>query len=129
MPVIKYGIFLATISAIFFVGHLLDIHPFCIFKKITGIPCPGCGIQRSIYCLFKGDFHGAFIDYNPIGGFLVICAIISFFCLLVDCVLGTRILYQITHTSSGFNKKTAIILIFTLLITIANWWWNLKKGL
>ena len=27
----------------------------CTFKEATGLVCPGCGIQRSIIALLKGD--------------------------------------------------------------------------
>lgn len=36
----------------------------CIFHKITGWKCPGCGITTLILCLLEGDFKGAFAA-NP----------------------------------------------------------------
>ncbi len=36
----------------------------CIFNKITGLLCPGCGISRMFLCLFRGDIRGAW-SYNP----------------------------------------------------------------
>jgi len=33
---------------------------FCLFKNITGQPCPGCGMGRSIIYLLHGDFETAF---------------------------------------------------------------------
>lgn len=37
--------------------------PKCPFKLITGLSCPGCGIQRAIYALLHGEFAEA-IKYN-----------------------------------------------------------------
>lgn len=37
--------------------------PKCPFKMITGLSCPGCGIQRAIHAMIHGDFTGA-IRYN-----------------------------------------------------------------
>ena len=31
----------------------------CIFHKITGLSCPGCGISRFFLCLVQLDFSGA----------------------------------------------------------------------
>jgi hypothetical protein len=31
----------------------------CPFKKLTGIDCPGCGFQRSVIALLKGDLAGS----------------------------------------------------------------------
>ncbi len=39
--------------------HLLS----CPFKALAGIDCPGCGLQRSILALFKGDFMNSFKLY------------------------------------------------------------------
>jgi hypothetical protein len=37
--------------------------PKCPFKMITGLSCPGCGIQRAIHALVHGEFAEA-IRYN-----------------------------------------------------------------
>lgn len=37
--------------------------PKCPFRLITGLSCPGCGIQRAIYSLLHGHFFEA-IHYN-----------------------------------------------------------------
>lgn len=36
----------------------------CIFHKITGFKCPGCGITRGIMALLYGDIKQAY-SYNP----------------------------------------------------------------
>lgn len=38
----------------------------CLNKKIFGLPCPGCGIQRSLYLLCEGEFTAAFLMYPAI---------------------------------------------------------------
>ncbi|OWW23580.1 hypothetical protein B4Q04_19815 [Zobellia sp. OII3] len=38
----------------------------CLNKKLFGIDCPGCGLQRSIVLFFKGDFSAAFDMYPAI---------------------------------------------------------------
>lgn len=37
----------------------------CIFYKITGLYCPGCGITRAVKSFMKLDFYQAF-RYNPV---------------------------------------------------------------
>lgn len=37
---------------------------FCPIKKLTGIPCPGCGMTRAWICVFHLDIAGAF-RYHP----------------------------------------------------------------
>jgi hypothetical protein len=35
----------------------------CMSKQVLGADCPGCGIQRSIAYLIKGEFLNAFFMY------------------------------------------------------------------
>jgi hypothetical protein len=35
----------------------------CLFKKLFGIECLGCGFQRALFLLFQGDFFAAFKMY------------------------------------------------------------------
>lgn len=32
----------------------------CLFRTITGLKCPGCGITHMALCLMRGDLSGAF---------------------------------------------------------------------
>ena len=41
----------------------------CLFNKLFGIPCPGCGITRSLLACFVGDFGRAWLQ-NPAGPIL-----------------------------------------------------------
>jgi len=38
---------------------------FCVFKRIFGFPCPGCGMTRAWIALFKGELTQAFY-YHPL---------------------------------------------------------------
>src|SRR5882762_1916714 len=40
-------------------NHLLP----CPFKYLTGIDCPGCGFQRSVIALIRGDLHKSLTLY------------------------------------------------------------------
>ncbi len=45
----------------------LEHHQFpCIYQKVLGIPCPGCGLQRSFIELLKGNFVESFHLYPPL---------------------------------------------------------------
>lgn len=48
---------------------LMDIEKYmlpCYTKKLWGFDCPGCGLQRSLVFLLKGDFISAFEMYPAI---------------------------------------------------------------
>lgn len=38
----------------------------CMFKNVTGLPCPGCGLTHSFCSIGKGDLASAF-SYNQLG--------------------------------------------------------------
>lgn len=38
----------------------------CLNKKLLGLECMGCGIQRSLYLIYKGEFVEAFYMYPAI---------------------------------------------------------------
>lgn len=46
----------------------------CHWKKNYGIECMGCGIQRSIIHLLKGEFVEAFYMYPPIYTLIILFA-------------------------------------------------------
>ncbi len=44
--------------------HWLEHHMMtCPYKSVTGIDCPGCGMQRSAIELLKGNFASSFYLY------------------------------------------------------------------
>lgn len=53
------GLFLAVVGLVL----VLDIG--CLFRHITGIPCPGCGMTRAHLAALRLDFQAAF-SYHPL---------------------------------------------------------------
>jgi len=47
------------------VFNLLGFEYSCVFKALTGIPCPTCGMTRSFLSLLKLDLKSAFY-YHPL---------------------------------------------------------------
>jgi len=49
----------------------------CLFQKFTGIPCPGCGGQRSVVHLLHGEFGEAFFMYPAIYPLIIVGLLIA----------------------------------------------------
>jgi hypothetical protein len=47
----------------------------CLLRNWTGIPCPGCGVTRSIAALVRGDWAEAF-SLHPLAPFAVTEAVV-----------------------------------------------------
>lgn len=58
---------IAVIGGAFVGLFRLDHLPFtvCLFKAMTGLPCPTCGSTRAAGCLARGDVMGA-LAMNPL---------------------------------------------------------------
>lgn len=62
--------------SMFLILNVEDYMLPCFTKKLFGIDCPGCGLQRAVTFLFQGDFTAAWEMYPaiftiiPLFGFL-----------------------------------------------------------
>jgi len=98
----------------------------CLFKRLTGIPCPSCGSTRSVLLLLKGDGSGAF-SQNPFGLIIMTILVISPLWILFDLFMHKATLFHFYTGTERFlsRKRVAITAIFIVLI---NWVWNIFKG-
>ena len=62
---ILISLFLAAVSVILAILANNGFAIPCIFNKVTGLYCPGCGNTRAAISLLKFDFLAAFY-YNPL---------------------------------------------------------------
>jgi hypothetical protein len=62
-------LFIIAGSVIYLSIDLSFIPHICLFQHFFGIPCPGCGITRSLLAFFVGDFQSAWMQ-NPVGPIL-----------------------------------------------------------
>jgi hypothetical protein len=96
----------------------------CIFKWVTGIPCPSCGTIHSIVAILHGDPEKA-LKENPLGfaGILMV-AIIPFW-ILADMVFGMESFYRAYLRTNIFLKKKPVLsgLLFIILAL-----WIFKLG-
>ena len=51
----------AVASILFFCDPAsVPIYPVCVFHRVTGLDCPGCGSLRALHQLLRGNFAAAF---------------------------------------------------------------------
>ncbi|GAA3590326.1 DUF2752 domain-containing protein [Flavivirga amylovorans] len=78
----------------------------CLNKKLFGIECMGCGLQRSLALIFKGQFVDAFYMYP---------AIYSLIILFLS--IGINIFFKFKHS----NKIIGSLAIITVTIIIISY--------
>lgn len=67
--------------------HLETDQSFCPFKMLTGFPCPGCGITKSLVYFYEGDIYKS-LRYHILGPFVIA------FCVFTIVVLTTELITQ-----------------------------------
>jgi hypothetical protein len=115
------GIGLLAVAA---VGLLrLDRIPLtlCVFKGLTGLPCPTCGSTRALGRLFALDFAGA-LAMNP---FTTLVAVLVAGWAVADLALlpRGRALGLEVPKPLGFALRVG-----TLLLFLANWVYLIAAG-
>lgn len=75
--------------------------PQCVFHKVTGFYCPGCGGTRAVIAMLKFDFITAF-RYNP--GVVSLCVIILL--ALIGKIINKKIL----------PNKTMFWVVFVIIL-------------
>ncbi len=106
----------------------LSLEPgVCLFKRVTGIPCPSCGSTRSVLSFLKGDVVDAIL-WNPFGILLILILLVSPFWIIYDVISRKDTLYRFYNRTELFFKRTWIA-IPAILLVLLNWVWNIAKGL
>ena len=81
----------------------------CPFKMLTGFPCPGCGITKSLVYFYEGDLYKS-IGYHVLGPFVVL------FCLVTILVLATELITKKEYFNEIlYNRKLAYFLACFLI--------------
>ena len=96
----------------------------CIFHNLTGYPCPACGTIRGLKLFFHFDFFQALM-MNPLSVIVGSLLIISFLWIIIDLIRQKETFYKTVY----FIKVPWYVIVFFALLTAANWYWNIEKGL
>lgn len=104
---------LVTLIVPFFIqqtnsGNLDNEQSFCPFKMVTGFPCPGCGITKSIVYFYEGDLYRSLL-HHFFGPLFVV------FCVLVLFKLIAELVYQKPFFDKLFYSMKLAYVMGTLL--------------
>ncbi len=114
--------------------HLLFVpaagsgYTVCLFKNMTGLPCPSCGITRSLLLILTGDIYSALM-VNPLGGLVALLMLVTPPWLLTDLLAGKKTLASLflwIEKKIQSNKAVSLPLVALVLL---NWGWNILKDL
>lgn len=121
---------LAGYAWLFYVIYLNSkINPgfgVCMFKNITGVPCPSCGTTRSLILLANGHFKEAIL-MNPLGIAVAVIMVGVPILMIFDIVFQRQVLFD------GYQKaekiiRTKWVATLLILLIVTNWIWNIYKN-
>jgi hypothetical protein len=100
----------------------------CPINRLTGVPCPSCGTARSLILLADGRFATALMT-NPLG--YLAAALLTGIPLwsLSDLIRGRDTLFTAFRKAEQFLKENRLVAVLLVLLILANWIWNIVKGL
>lgn len=91
-------------------NQLETAQSLCPLKMLTGFPCPGCGITKSLVYFYEGDLERSF-TFHLFGPFVIL------FSLVTIVVLSSELITKKEYLNNYlYNKKIAYLLAVILII-------------
>jgi len=107
--------------------HLL-LPPVCLFKEVTGVPCPSCGTTRSVTALCHGNVKQAFLT-NPFGPIMALALLVIPMWIALDTLRRTDSFYRSYTKMERLLATNKWLSISAAVVVLLNWLWNIAKGL
>jgi|SRR5688572_8908269 len=92
----------------------------CLFRHVTGLPCPSCGMTHSIMAIFNFEMKEA-IHINVLGFVAVLMMLVVPPLLLVDLIFRKTYFISIYSWSENLIKRNLVVSIPLILLVIGNW--------
>lgn len=98
----------------------------CFFKKTTHLPCPSCGATRSVLHLVNGELLAA-LQSNPVGVILALILFVFPIWIVIDHLYSSTTFYRF-YLWAEVQIRKPMIAALGIILVVANWIWNYKKG-
>lgn len=94
--------------------------PGCLFHRLTGWECPGCGMTRAAYSALHGRWSEAF-RFNPVGMVLFPAALTGIGLELLGWVRGKPLPPRFRVGGRWAWGFAGVLLVFWILRNIPGW--------
>ena len=95
----------------------------CILRRLSGLPCPVCGVGRSWYLLAHGAPLEA-LQQSPLGALLLLLAGVT------GCWAALRLLGLVPAPLLSMTRREVMVSLFLLLfLLLLNWAYGLATGM
>ena len=100
----------------------------CLFKEVTGLPCPSCGTTRSLLLLMNGEFRASLM-MNPFGFLLAAAVVVIPLWITSDVLRRSDSFYRCYLRTEQLLLRNKPLALCSAAIVALNWCWNIAKGL
>lgn len=100
----------------------------CMFKDITGLPCPSCGITRSLLSLLHGNFQAA-LWINPLGFMAAVLLTVLPVWALYDVAQRKVTLPATYRWAESQLRQHKLLYVPLIVLVLVNWGWNILKDI
>jgi Flp pilus assembly pilin Flp len=106
-----YGVIALILLGVARWPPILSVAPDCVFKGLTGVPCPTCGSTRSLVHLSHGDILKA-LSMDPLVTIALIGAVLYFVISLLTVAFDLpRITCLLTDKERDIARVTVVLLL------------------
>lgn len=100
----------------------------CLFKNITGLPCPACGTTRAILQLIHLNIQNS-IFINPLATPILCALLVAPFWLITDAISKKTGFLNFYIRLERIISSNRAVQAFLIALLLTNWGWNIYKGL
>lgn len=105
-----------------------DVPALCIVKHTTGVPCPSCGTTRAVVELTQGNVVQSLL-INPFGMLMTIILFVFPLWVLTDWIKNNDSFFRFYRWIETLFSGRRWVSVPAVLLVVANWVWNISKGL
>ena len=99
----------------------------CLFRNLTGLPCPSCGVTRSVIALASGNLPAS-AAWNPMGILVAAVMLVLPVWLLYDVTRFRNSFHLFYIRAEAFIRQRSVAVVLTTAVLL-NWIWNIYKEL
>ena len=118
------GLFFTLWTLVYFFPVRAFPFEICTLKRIFGIPCPSCGLTRSIVYLSHFQFQKAF-DLNPLGTFTAVVCLLGYFFWLIQPFIFKTFFWKEKGKKVIECKPLWRILVIGFFVVLAGNWFSI----
>ncbi len=94
-----------------FDSHVESSQSLCPHKMLFGLPCPGCGITKSLIFFYRGDLWKS-LSYHILGPFVVAACVALLVLLVAEIVTGREYGNKVFFSRRLAYSLAAVLIVY-----------------